>query len=157
MLKSKLVLFVLFVVSNFGALGIGTLLMNNGSKSTWYYQLNKAPWTPDGWVFGAAWFSLMTCFSIYLTQLSFKLERPNIELVKLYAIQWILNVSWNYIFFNKHLTVLGLVIIIMLWLLIGYITFKYLTEMKYATVFILPYLVWMTIATSLNAYIVINN
>lgn len=156
-MKSKVVLFLLFIVSNFGALGIGTLLMNNGSSSEWYNALTKAPWTPEGWVFGAAWFSLMTCFSIYMTQLVSKFEIPDVKLIKLYVIQWILNVSWNYIFFNKQLTILGLVIIVMLWLLIGYFTFKYLNQMKYATVFILPYLVWMTIATSLNTYIVINN
>lgn len=156
-MKSKFVLFLIFIVSNFGALGIGTLLMNNGSSSEWYNKLNKAPWTPEGWVFGAAWFSLMTCFSIYMTQLVSKFEIPDTKLIKLYVIQWVLNVSWNYIFFNKHLTVLGLVIIFALWLLIGYFTFKYLNQMKYATVFILPYLIWMTIATSLNAYIVINN
>lgn len=156
-MKSKFVLFLIFIVSNFGALGVGTLLMNNGSSSEWYSKLNKAPWTPEGWVFGVAWFSLMICFSIYMTQLVSKFEIPDTKLIKLYVIQWILNVSWNYIFFNKHLTVLGLVIIVALWLLIGYFTFKYLNQMKYATVFILPYLIWMTIATSLNAYIVINN
>lgn len=156
-MKSKFVLFLIFIVSNFGALGVGTLLMNNGSSSEWYSKLNKAPWTPEGWVFGVAWFSLMTCFSIYMALLVSKFDMLDVKLIKLYVIQWVLNVSWNYIFFNKHLTVLGLVIIVALWLLIGYFTFKYLNQMKYATAFILPYLIWMTIATSLNAYIVINN
>lgn len=45
---------ILFLVLNFGALGIGTILMDNGPQSLWYTSLNQAPWTPMGWVFGAA-------------------------------------------------------------------------------------------------------
>ena len=156
-MKSKGLLFLLFLVSNFGALGIGVLLMNNGSTSDWYLNLNKAPWTPPGWVFGAAWFSLMFCFSIYMTKLVITLNNPNSKLIKLFLVQWILNVSWNYIFFNQHLTIAGFVVIISLWLLVGYLTFEYIKKTKYYTLFILPYLVWMTIATSLNAFIIINN
>ena len=48
---------ILFLVLNFGALGIGTILMDNGPQSLWY-TFNQAPWTPMGWVFGAAW----TCY-----------------------------------------------------------------------------------------------
>lgn len=156
-MKSKGLLFLLFLVSNFGALGIGVLLMNNGSTSDWYLNLNKAPWTPPGWVFGAAWFSLMFCFSFYMTKLVITLNNPNSKLIKLFLVQWILNVSWNYIFFNQHLTIAGFVVIISLWLLVGYLTFEYVKKTKYYTLFILPYLVWMTIATSLNAFIIINN
>ena len=150
-------MFLLFIVSNFGALGLGVLLMSNGSTSDWYYSLNKAPWTPDGWVFGTAWFSLMFSYAFYMTALVLKYKRPNFKLVKLYVIQWILHVSWPYIFFNQHLTIFGLIVIIGLWLLIGYFTFRFMKTLKYQTLFILPYLVWMTVATSLNAYIVINN
>ena len=156
-MKNKIVLFLLFIASNFGALAIGLLLMGNGSSSKWYYDLDKAPWTPEGWVFGAAWFSLMFCYAIYMTNLVTKLDKKNMKLIKLYIIQWILNVSWNYIFFNQHLTLFGLIVIVSLWLLIGYFTFFYIKTVKYYTLFILPYLVWMTIATSLNLYIVINN
>ena len=35
--------------------------------------------------------------------------------------------------------------------------FEYLKKVKWYTLFILPYLIWMTIATSLNVYIVLNN
>ncbi|NRA92357.1 MAG: tryptophan-rich sensory protein, partial [Psychroserpens sp.] len=58
--------FLVFAVINFSALGLGTILMGNGATSSWYQQLNKAPWTPEGWVFGAAWFTVMLCFSAYM-------------------------------------------------------------------------------------------
>ena len=43
--------------------------MNNGPQTDWYSNLNKAPWTPPGWVFGFAWTTIMLCFSIYLIAL----------------------------------------------------------------------------------------
>ena len=79
------------------------------------------------------------------------------KLLLLFIAQWILNVSWNYFFFNQQLTVVGLVSITLLWLLIGYFTFEHLKKLRVFTLLILPYLIWMTIATSLNAYIVFYN
>ena len=43
--------------------------MANGPQTEWYLNLNKAHWTPPGWVFGAAWTTIMICFSIYLSYL----------------------------------------------------------------------------------------
>lgn len=149
--------FVLFLIVNILALLFGVLLMENGPKTEWYLSLNKAPWSPEGWVFGAAWTSIMICFSFYMTKLSFEYEFLSKKLLTLYIIQWILNVSWNYFFFNQHLVVEGLIVITLLWLLIGYFTFKHLKTLTWFTVLILPYLIWMTIATSLNAYVVLYN
>ena len=153
-IKSKYLRVIFFLLLNFGALFIGGLLMNNGPSSEWYLNLTKAPWMPPGWVFGVAWTSIMLLFSIYMA----KIYDQKIKLIGvLYAIQWILNVSWNLAFFNLHSPVMGLVIIFLLWLLIGYFTFKYLKSIRLNTLLILPYLIWLTIATSLNAYIVICN
>ena len=61
--------FFIFLAINFGGLAFGSWLMNNGPTSDWYSNLNKAPWTPPGWVFGVAWTTIMICFSIYLAKL----------------------------------------------------------------------------------------
>ncbi|AZJ33421.1 TspO and MBR related proteins [Tenacibaculum mesophilum] len=157
MKENKYIRFLIFLIANLSALGIGVWLMNEGPRTDWYLSLNKAPWTPAGWVFGVAWTIIMVLFSVYMTKVSFQHEFLNKKVLILYVDQWILNVSWNYIFFNQHLTKLGLVVIALLWLLIGYFTFKYLKKVRWYTLFVLPYLIWMTIATSLNAYIVLNN
>ncbi|MBE7688327.1 tryptophan-rich sensory protein [Tenacibaculum finnmarkense genomovar ulcerans] len=157
MKQNKYIRFLLFLVVNFLALAIGILLMKDGPRTDWYLSLNKAPWTPAGWVFGASWSTIMLLFAFYMTKLSFKFPFLDKKLTLLFSVQWILNVGWNYFFFNQHLTVIGLVVITLLWLLIGYFTFKNLRELKGITLFILPYLIWMTIATSLNAYIVFYN
>ena len=156
-MKNKYARFITFLIANFLALGIGVVLMNNGPQTDWYINLNKAPWTPASWVFGFAWTSIMIFFSFYMTRLSYKYKFFDKKLLSLFTIQWILNVSWNFVFFNQHLTKIGLLVIVLLWLLIGFFTFKHIHKVKWYTLLIAPYLVWLTIATSLNAYIVFFN
>ena len=61
--------FLGFLAINIGALFLGTLLMNDGPTSSWYFDLEKAPWTPAGWVFGAAWTCVMVFFSVFISYL----------------------------------------------------------------------------------------
>ncbi len=129
--------------------------MNDGPQTVWYQNLNKAPWTPPGWVFGVAWTTIMICFSIYMAYL-YKLM-PNTKLITLFTTQIVLNVIWNYIFFNQHLILLGLICIISLTIVIALFIFNYYKELKTKTLLILPYFLWLCIATSLNAYILFNN
>lgn len=147
--------FIVFLVINFAALGIGSLLMNNGPQSQWYTSLNQAPWTPPGWVFGVAWSTVMVCFSFYMTTLYLKI--PNTKVIVLFIFQFVLNVIWNYIFFNQHLKSLGLIVIIALTIIVALFMLTYKNDLKQQTLLMLPYLVWLCIATSLNAYIVIHN
>jgi tryptophan-rich sensory protein len=130
--------------------------MGDGSTSPWYTNLNKAPWTPPGWVFGVSWTLIMICFSIYLSYL-FSI-RYSAVVTAVFILAFLLNVSWNFFFFNQHATKISLAIIIALTLTIFYffITFgdDKLNVMKYL---LLPYLIWLCIATSLNAYVVLNN
>lgn len=147
---------IVFLAINFGALAIGGLFTNSGVTSDWYVTANKAPWTPPGWVFGAAWTSIMILFSIYMTSLWEKTLNKN-RLVGLYIIQLILNIGWNPIFFYYHNALGGLIIISTLTLLIGFILYNHLPVLKFKSLLIAPYLIWLLIATSLNLYIWVQN
>lgn len=147
--------FVVFLIINFGSLAIGGWLMNNGPQTDWYLALNKAPWTPPGWLFGVAWTTIMLCFSIYMTSLY--LSQNTVKLKLLFALQVLLNISWNYVFFNEHLMTAGLMIIFLLTILIIYFLMTYLKKLNFISLLILPYAVWLCIATSLNLYVVLNN
>jgi tryptophan-rich sensory protein len=130
--------------------------MNNGPNAEWYLNLNKAPWTPPGWVFGVAWTCIMLCFSIYL---SFLFQwKSSTGLWSLFGIQVFLNVIWNYVFFNQHMTILGLVIIVGLLIVILYYFMNFKADkLKTTRLLLLPYLIWLCIAVSLNLYVVIHN
>jgi len=129
--------------------------MNNGPNTDWYLNLTKAPWTPPVWVFGAAWTSIMICFSIYLIFLFTK--DYNQKKLFLFSIQFILNVSWNYLFFNKHEVFIAFISIVLLTALIFFLFFHYYKALKKVSYLLLPYMIWLCIATSLNLYILIHN
>ena len=147
---------LLFLVLNFGALALGGLSTNAGVTSQWYDQLLKAPWTPPGWVFGAAWTSIMICFSFYMAYLWPKAQDKKF-LIALFSIQWILNIGWNPTFFYFQNILGGLILITGLTLLVAYFLFLYRPVLKIKSGFILPYFIWLLIATSLNGYIYIYN
>ena len=154
--SSFILRFVIFLLINFGALGIGSFFTNDGSSSSWYQNLEKAPWNPPGWMFGFAWTTIMICFSIYIALLWNATEDKKL-LTGLFIIQWILNVSWNPTFFYFHEVLIGLFIITALTLVVGFILFFYMNKMKLKSILLLPYFVWLLIATSLNGYILFNN
>lgn len=147
---------LIFLIINLSALGFGSYLMNNGPSSEWYLKLNKAPWTPPGWMFGVAWTSIMICFSVFMAFL-WKQEVNKTTLLLLFVLQLILNISWSPVFFRFQLILSALIIIMTLTFLIGLFLFKYMSELNWKSIFIIPYFVWLLLATSLNAYILANN
>lgn len=151
----KIKLLVLFLLINFGGLALGTLLMNNGPESSWYLSLSKAPWTPPGWVFGFAWTTIMVCFSIYLTY--FFSEHFTQKKVRIYVLQVLLNVSWNWVFFNQHYVLVGFIILLLLTSVIFYFFVTYRKELGNKSFLLFPYLLWLCVANSLNLYILIHN
>ncbi len=148
---SKILVFGLFLILNFGALALGSLLMGSSPiENEWYVQLNKAPWTPPGWVFGAAWTTIMLLFTIYLT-IQEKEKLNNKRFLVLFTLQFLTNILWNPIFFYFHWTLLGM--IIMLLLIISLVLMLYYFKLRsWKSLFLLPYLIWLSVAFSLNAY-----
>lgn len=146
----------IFLLLNFAALGLGGLFTSKGVPSEWYAGLNKAPWTPPGWVFGVAWTVIMISFSFYMAHLWTYFENKKI-LVFLFLLQLILNVIWNPVFFHFNNVIVGLVVISALTILIGFFMIYFYPILKLKTSLIMPYFIWLVIASSLNAYILIKN
>ncbi len=146
---------LLFLVINFTGLGVGSWLMDNGPSSDWYMSLDKAPWTPPGWVFGTAWTIIMICFSLYLAKLF--ANNKTLTVWVLFGVQFILNVSWNFVFFNQRRVLLALVIIMLLTALIFFYFIRFQQNTKEFRYLLTPYMIWLCLATSLNYYIYLYN
>lgn len=146
---------ILFLIINFGALYLGNVLQGAGPMSEWYQGLNIAPWTPPGWVFGAAWTLIMICFSVYMAYLVEDVGWRAI--LPLFIVQFILNVSWNPVFFRYEMVVPALVIISLLAFVVFLFLGRYRKYLGVKSVLILPYCIWLCIAISLNAYVLLNN
>jgi len=145
--------FLFYLISNFAGLYLGALLSGEGASSDWYQNLNKAPWTPPGWVFGVAWTSIMVCFSLYMAELHLKVK----NILPLYVLLWSINLSWNPFFFYYHYAWISMAIILFLLFLTLYSFFKYFSIIKNKSWLISPYYIWLIIACSLNAFVCIFN
>ena len=157
MQKKSFLTLIVFLLANFAALAIGSWLAGNPVTNEWYNSVDKAPWTPPGWIFGAAWFSIMLLFSIFLWNMQAKIDAAkNPMFYAVFALQFVLNVVWNPIFFAWHLPLPGLIVIVLLSILVGgYLVWGF-RKGGLNGLYMLPYFIWMCIATSLNAYILIN-
>lgn len=154
-MKQFFVLLVIFLVVNFGSLYVGNLLQGAGPFSEWYQGLNIAPWTPPGWVFGAAWSLIMFCFSIYMATLFRQVTIS--QLAPWFGLQVIFNIAWNPTFFRYHHTIAAMVVLIGLTIVVGVIAWKFSSEMSWKSILLAPYLIWLLIALSLNGYVILNN
>jgi len=114
---------------------------------SWYFSLNKAPLNPPGYVFGIVWPILYLLMAIvgYLN---------SIEIFKPFVIQLFLNGLWSWLFFAWHLPLVALFDIL---LLIGVNVHIFKKLDTGSRLMHLPYLVWLSFATYLNAGIVILN
>lgn len=127
------------------------------SIESWYVTLNKPSWNPPNWLFGPAWTILyilmgIACFLIWKSDHS--LKKP---LLKLYAVQLILNALWSPAFFGMESPLMGLLVIIPLWIAILLCILRFKKVSPVASGLMVPYLLWVTFATSLNMAILILN
>lgn len=155
-MKTKTYIYITFLILNFLALGLGSMFTADAVKAEWYTGLNKAPWTPPGWFFGFAWTTIMILFSFFMMEWYHKTKDKS-HVIKLYALQWVLNVIWNPIFFYYELPIPAVMVIISLLSLVGWLLFKYGKGIGTWKWSILPYFVWLVVATSLNLYVIVFN
>jgi tryptophan-rich sensory protein len=124
----------------------------------WYKNLNKAPWSPPNYVFGIVWpiLYILMCISVLLVYFDTKCF-PYCSPITYFLLQLILNLSWTTIFFKFRQLILALLIIILVILLTSYTSIIFYPINKIASLLLIPYILWLCLAFSLNLYIVIYN
>ena len=123
----------------------------------WYRQLQKPWFTPPDLAFPVVWSILYTLMGISVW-LVWKERREAKRLaIGLYVIQLIFNGVWSYLFFELHWLGTALVDISLLWLVIGGMIRNYWAINRYASLVLIPYLGWISLAWALNVSIYLNN
>ncbi|ACB74971.1 TspO/MBR family protein [Opitutus terrae] len=122
------------------------------SVHTWYPTLQKPAWTPPNWLFGPAW----TLLYILMSIAAWRVWRVGGEAdarhtSRLFAAQLALNALWSVLFFGLHRPGLALVEVIVLWLVLIRIYVRFRAADRIAGWLWLPYLLWVSYATLLNA------
>lgn len=148
---SIIIKLVVSFLTVFAAGGIGSLFTFRAIP-TWYAGLKKPRYTPPNWAFGPVWTTLyvlmgISVFLIWQTGLD-----NNSELIafSLFWAQLTVNALWSIIFFGIKSKGGGVATIAILWLLILATTVASFRVSAWAGALLIPYIVWVTIASYLN-------
>lgn len=120
--------------------------------ATWYVTLHKPFFNPPNYLFAPVWTCLYVLMGIsFFMVLQSPVSALRTKAIRVFCIQLFLNFWWSFIFFQFHLLGVALVEILLMWLAIltMIITFKKVNAT--AAYLQVPYLLWVSFATVLNA------
>ena len=145
-LKSTLSLVGWLAVS-FGTGWIGSQFR----PDAWYESLAKPGWNPPNAVFAPVWSVLYALMGVaaWLVWRRAGFKEASAAL-GLFVVQLVLNGLWSYLFFGLHRVDLAFLEILVLWALILIVGVLFWREVWLAGALMLPYLVWVGIASVLN-------
>jgi len=135
--------------------GIIGSIFTSSSLQTWYTTLQLPSFAPPGWFIGIVWIILYTLIgiSLYLVWNKGLKNKQVKNSLYLFGLQLILNAVWSILFFGLRSPLLGLIEIVFLWIFIALTILKFYKISKTAGLLLLPYIVWVSIALTLNFYI----
>jgi tryptophan-rich sensory protein len=149
---------ILFVLAAELLGSVGTIATSPAIDG-WYKTLTKPSFNPPNWLFGPAWtilFALMGLSAFLIYEKGFKKKEVRSAL-KVFALQFVFNVAWSFIFFGGRMIGVALIEIVIMWFLILATIVKFNRISKTAGLLLIPYLLWVTFATILNAAIGLLN
>jgi len=135
-----------------GALGG---LANMDATRPWYASLAKPAWTPPAAVFGPVWGVLYVLMALAAWRVVARdgLLEARLPLLA-FGVQLLLNGAWSWIFFGARAPLAALIEIVVLTLLVLATTVLFYARSRTAGRLMVPYLLWVTLAATLNAAIV---
>ncbi len=142
---------IVSIIIVFIAGAVGTIFTSS-QIPTWYATLAKPSWAPPNWVFGPVWTTLYVLIGVALF-LVWKecVDRKDVKIaLSVFAVQLVLNILWSVIFFGLHSLLEGLLTVIILWMTILANIIVFYRVSRPAGLLLVPYLVWVTIASYLN-------
>ncbi len=128
-----------------------------GGMSEWYKNIKKSPLTPPSWVFPIAWTILYIL--IIAAGVIYLMHGGKIGSIGFmyYLAEWVFNLAWSPVFFTMMRPDISFIIIICLLVLIFFTIGAFRKVSNMASYLLVPYAVWVSFATYLNGYIVVNN
>lgn len=130
------------------------VLSQSGFKNPWFAALAKPFFMPPGWAFGVAWNILYALMGISLAMVLAEPASPRRKLALiLFFVQLALNYAWSPIFFLGHDIGLAKVVIFVMTAIAAAAAGQFLRIRKPAGLLLIPYLVWLIFAATLNSTI----
>lgn len=150
----KISYIIKLIISILLPLSVGAIagMFTSQAVPIWYASLNRPFFSPPNWVFGPVWTSLyillgISFFLIWKEEASKERDLA----IKVFSIQLFLNFAWSFIFFYFNLIGAALIEIILLWISIALMIYLFYKIKPVAAYMNIPYLLWVSFATILNA------
>ena len=141
--------FTLIVAVIFAA-AIGSIASTSAGTDSWYLLLDKSELNPPSYVFGIVW-PILYILMMVSAFLAHK------KIFSIFIIQLFFNASWSWLFFRFQMPLIALLDIYLLITINIYILNLIYKENKLAFFLFIPYVIWISFASYLNLFIVINN
>ena len=129
---------------------IGSMASSSAAYNIWYLSLEKSVLNPPSYVFGIVWpiLYILMMVSAFLTHK---------KIFSIFIIQLFFNAAWSWLFFRFQMPLIALLDIYLLIAINIYILNLMYKENKLAFFLFIPYVIWISFASYLNLFIVINN
>ncbi|WP_410217244.1 tryptophan-rich sensory protein TspO [Paracoccus sp. (in: a-proteobacteria)] len=137
-------LFLIFILASGAAATTGVVFR----PGPWYDGLRKPGFTPSKWAFPVAWSVIYLLSAIAASRVAL-LPGAGLALA-LWAAQIALNTLWTPLFFGARQMALALVVIVLLLMTVASMVLAFWSLDWRSGLLLLPYLVWLCIATALN-------
>ena len=129
---------------------LGSMASTSAGTDSWYLLLDKSQLNPPSYVFGIVW-PILYVLMMVSAFLAHK------KIFSIFIIQLFFNAAWSWLFFRFQMPLIALLDIYLLIAINIYILNLMYKENKIAFFLFIPYVVWISFASYLNLYIVINN
>lgn len=141
----------------FEAIGCLLGMLTKPNSSLWYNNLTQSNLTPPPIVFALVWpmlYLMLALIAWYLWQSKKTDSSGELKWIwYLYILQMLMNWLWTPLFFQFHLIGFSLGWIISLTLLNYYLGYLFSKKNRYLAALFVPYIIWLSFATYLNAVI----
>jgi translocator protein len=133
--------------------GLGGLATELGP---WYRALKQPWWQPPDWAFGPAWSVIYLLTATAAVRVWLRMHTPRERALWLAALaaNGAINVFWSWLFFKARRPDWALAEVVLLWLSIGLLILMARRHDVIAALLLVPYLLWVAFAASLNYAVV---
>ena len=132
-------------------LGVGALggAVTATSVGSWYQQLRKPSFNPPDWVFGPVWTALYIAMAVAAWRVWRRQGLQRLPMT-LFVGQLVLNLGWSILFFGMRQIGLALIEVVLLFSTIVGTAFAFARADRAAALLLVPYLIWVALAATLN-------
>ena len=154
--KASVRTLLLAFVFSFAKAGIGAALTDLGP---WYFALKHPPWKPPDAAFGVIWSTIFTlcAISAWLAWQAADTAALRRRVAVLFGANALLNVLWSALYFKLQRPDWALFEVVFLWLSILALIMGLWRLSRWASLLLVTYLVWVSIAAVLNVQTVMLN